>query len=156
MVISSNSGTSSTVPVSAAQPNNNTQSATQTGIGTLPAQSQLNESDFLTLLSAELQYQNPTSPVNNTQFIAELAQFSSLSANNQQEQTLTQILGQLSGTGSNPLLSAAQLIGKTVTTSTSGSGVVNGVTLNAKGGVEVELKSGKTVALSDISSVANG
>ena len=126
-------------------------------IGTLPSSSQLNESDFLTLLSTELQYQNPSSPVNDTQFIAELAQFSSLAAANQQEQTLTQIKQQLSsGTGSDALLSAAQLIGKTVTTQSHGSGTVSGVTLGQGGAIQVELANGATLALSDLTGIRNG
>lgn len=126
-------------------------------VGTLPASDQLNESDFLTLLSAELEYQNPSSPVDDTQFISELAQFSSLSASNQQEQTLTQILSQLSsGTGPTALLSAAQLIGKTVTTSSSTTGQISGVTLDSAGNVQVELSGGTAISLADITGVSGG
>jgi flagellar basal-body rod modification protein FlgD len=126
-------------------------------VGTLPPSSQLNESDFLTLLSTELQYQDPSNPVDDTQFISELAQFSSLSAANQQQQTLTQILSQLSnGSGSDALLSAAQLIGKTVSTQSLGSGTVAGVTLGQNGAVQVELANGRTLALSDLTGVQNG
>ncbi len=148
---SSLNSTASTSPSSSAAASSSQE------IGTLPASDQLNESDFLTLLSAELEYQDPSSPVDDTQFISELAQFSSLSAANQQEQTLTQILGQLStGTGSSALLSAAQLIGKTVTTTSSGSGTVSGVTLGQSGAVQVELSNGTTLSLSDLTGVSDG
>ncbi|MBV8152620.1 MAG: flagellar biosynthesis protein FlgD, partial [Candidatus Eremiobacteraeota bacterium] len=57
-----NSGTSATAPQ-------------QTG-----SNSQLGQSQFLTLLTTELQNQDPTSPVDNTQMVSELAQFSALQA----------------------------------------------------------------------------
>lgn len=121
----------------------------------LPPSEQLNEEDFLTLLAAELKYQDPTNPVTNTQFIGELAQFSSLAASTQQETTLQKILSSVSGqTGSGSLLLASQLIGKTVTTS-AGKGVVTGV-ITSQSGVEVELKGGSRVAVSDLQAVTDG
>ena len=131
------------------------------GIATAPstpsamaAATQLTESDFLTLLSTELKYQSPSNPVNNTQMIAELAQFSSLAAANQQEQTLTQIKSQLAGgSGSTALLTASQLIGKTVTTRSSGSGTVAGVTLGTSGAVQIDLANGISVAASELTGV---
>lgn len=93
--------------------------------------SQLGESAFLTLLSAELKYQNPLQPMNNTQFVAELAQFSQLSAVTKQTSTLNQILAAVQGTGS--IVNASQLIGKTVTTSSGKSGQVTGVSSTSSG-----------------------
>ncbi len=84
----------------------------------------LGESAFLTLLSAELQYQNPLQPMNNTQFIAQLAQFSSLAAVSKQSATLGKILSTLQQ--QNPVVQLSQLIGKTVTTA-FGTGVVSAV-----------------------------
>jgi flagellar basal-body rod modification protein FlgD len=89
-----------------------------------PPGGNLGESAFLTLLSAELQYQNPLQPMNNTQFIAQLAQFSNLAAVTKQSTTLGQILSTLQQ--QNPVVQLSQLIGKTVTTS-SGTGVVTAV-----------------------------
>ena len=121
----------------------------------LPPAEQLNEQDFLTLLAAELKYQDPTNPVTNTQFIGELAQFSSLAASTQQETTLQQILSRLNGqSGSGALLEAAQLIGKTVTTG-SGQGVVTGV-ITSKSGIEVELKGGTRVGVGELKAVSDG
>lgn len=42
------------------------------------AKSELDKNDFLTLLATQLQYQNPLEPMSDTDFIAQLAQFSSL------------------------------------------------------------------------------
>lgn len=62
----------------------------------------LGESDFLNLLVAQLKYQDPLSPTDNTQFMAQLAQFSMVDGINNVQATL----GSLQGVG---------LIGKQVT-----------------------------------------
>ena len=49
-----------------------TQSALQT------KQSQLNMDDFLKLLTSQLQYQDPMEPMKDTEFVAQMASFSSL------------------------------------------------------------------------------
>lgn len=57
--------------------------------------------DFVKLLTTQLQNQDPTEPVDNTQMLAQLAQFSSLSAANQSNTLLDQIskqIGKLGGT----------------------------------------------------------
>lgn len=112
-----------------------TASATTTTSGSTTGSSnptsQLGESAFLTVLSAELKYQNPLQPMNNTQFVAELAQFSQLSAVNSQTSTLQQILQAVQGTGS--IVNASQLIGKTVTTSSGASGQVTSVSSTSTG-----------------------
>lgn len=41
-------------------------------------QTQMGKDDFLRLLTVQLQYQDPLNPMDNTQFIAQMAQFSSL------------------------------------------------------------------------------
>lgn len=55
----------------------------------------LGEGDFLKLLTTQLANQDPTNPVDNTQMLAQLAQFSSLSAQNQTNTELTTISGQI-------------------------------------------------------------
>ncbi len=81
-------------------PQTSTAAATATTTGTAkPANSafkSLNEGDFLKLLTTQLANQDPTNPVDNTQMLAQLAQFSSLSAQNQTNTDLTTISGQIS------------------------------------------------------------
>ena len=57
--------------------------------------SSLGANDFIKLLTAQLQNQDPTAPVDNSQMIAQLAQFSSLSAANSTSDTLKSIEGKL-------------------------------------------------------------
>ena len=55
----------------------------------------LGANDFIKLLTAQLQNQDPTAPVDNSQMIAQLAQFSSLSAANSTSDTLKSIEAKL-------------------------------------------------------------
>jgi flagellar basal-body rod modification protein FlgD len=52
----------------------------------------LGESDFLTLLTTQLQYQDPTQPMDSTAFVAQLAQFSALEQMTNVNTTLTSML----------------------------------------------------------------
>lgn len=64
-------------------------SSAKSGWGTLGA------GDFLKLLTSQLQNQDPTAPVDNTQMVAQLAQFSSLSNSTDMAATLKTISDQL-------------------------------------------------------------
>jgi flagellar basal-body rod modification protein FlgD len=109
----------------------------------------LGESAFLTLLSAELQYQNPLKPMDNTQFVAQLAQFSALAATTQQSSTLSSILSTLQQ--QNSVVGLAQLIGKTVGTA-QGSGSVTAVSQQGQN-LMVDIEGIGSVPVSDITSV---
>ena len=71
--------------------------------------------DFLRILTTQLNYQDPLKPMDNTAFVAQLAQFTSLQENQQTNDKLDNLLN---------IQSAAQsvgLIGRTVDVSASGA-----------------------------------
>src|SRR3984957_19254345 len=90
--------------------------ASSTGVG-----SSLSESDFLTLLTTQLENQDPLNPQSPSDLAAELAQFSTASG----VQTLNSTLG--SGSG----VQAAGLVGKNV--AVSGNALILGSNGTAQG-----------------------
>lgn len=89
-------------------------------------QSSLNTSyqSFLTLLTTQLQNQDPTSPEDPSQFTTELAQLTGV----QQQILSNQLLQQLvTGSPSNSVSSAVNLIGKQVTATSASANLTNGV-----------------------------
>ncbi len=108
---------------------NATSSSTPSSSTTAP--NALGENTFLQLLVQQMQYQDPLSPMDNTQMIAQLAQFSSL----EQMQNLNQSFQNFSGNLDQlNFISASSLVGKHVTgldvNGAPVSGVVNSVRMN--------------------------
>lgn len=98
------------------------------------ASQELGKDDFLKLLLAQLANQDPTSPMENTQFIAQMAQFSSLEQMTNMSTEFTKLANLINSS------EAVNVIGKTVDIDVSGnlvSGVVNGATRGANPQVEV-------------------
>ena len=96
---------------------------------------------FLRLLIAQLKNQDPTQPMDSTQFVAQLATFSqveqSIAANNKLDSLLT----------ASALSLADSVIGRTVTSADGGtSGTVASVSITSDGPVAT-LESGDQVAL---------
>ena len=95
---------------------------------TTNAASSLNKDDFLKLLITQLSNQDPLKPMDDTQFIAQMAQFTSL----QQSKTMESDLSQLNS--SHQATQANSLLGQTVTLqidkSNQTQGVVSGVDLS--------------------------
>lgn len=109
----------------------------------------VNYNQFLQLLVAELKNQDPTSPTNPTQYMSQLASFSSVE---QQIQTNSKLDTMLT---SSALSQAEALIGQTITSADGATtGTVASVTLSAGGAVNATLSNGNTVALTSGSSAA--
>ena len=103
--------------------------ANATGAGTntattAPTQG-LGQADFLQLLSTQFQNQDPMKPMDDTAFIAQMAQFTSL----QQTQTLTQQMSVMRAM--QDLSTANSYIGRSVTVDSDGKGTM--VTGNVTG-----------------------
>ncbi|VVE90699.1 flagellar hook capping FlgD N-terminal domain-containing protein [Pandoraea bronchicola] len=81
--------------------------------------SSLGMQDFLKILLTQLTYQDPLKPMDNQQFMAQMAQFTTL----EQTQQLNDKIGQLISTQAT--LQSVGLIGKTVDATTA-SGTVTG------------------------------
>jgi flagellar basal-body rod modification protein FlgD len=73
----------------------------------------LDQSDFIALMTAQMKNQDPFDPVDNTQMVAQMAQFSSLSGITEMGSTLKAIAEKLNGTTASD---AVAYVGKTVLT----------------------------------------
>lgn len=130
MAVTGVSGVSSTTATSAAKANVDYQS-------------------FLKLLVAEMKNQDPTQPMDSTQYIAQLASFSQVEQSIQVNAKLDSLL-QLS-----QLSQASSIIGRTVTSGDKTvSGIVNSVQLTSEGlvaqlGTGDKLLVGNGVTISD-------
>jgi flagellar basal-body rod modification protein FlgD len=92
--------------------------------GRVPTQ-ELGKDDFLKLLLAQLQNQDPTSPMENTEFVAQMAQFSSLEQMTNMSQGFTKMANLMTSS------QAINTIGRTVEINlgdTTTKGVVQAVT----------------------------
>src|SRR3954467_9246398 len=124
-------------------------SALSSALGTKKA---MGKDDFLKLLVAQLKNQDPLAPQDNTQFVAQLAQFSSLEAAMGTNTRLDSITSQNQGLANTEVVS---LVGKTatvkgslVTSAGSGTPVPIGFTLSASAAttkVSVQDASGKVI-----------
>jgi flagellar basal-body rod modification protein FlgD len=119
--------------------------------GAIGGQTSLSESDFLQLLTTQLQNQDPLQPMSDTDFIAQMATFSQLSAQN----TLNTDFSSYSQT--NEITTAQSYIGQSVTVSGAAEGVagatgtVTGVTVSD--GAPMLTIGGVSYALSDVTAI---
>src|SRR3989339_229578 len=123
--------------------------------------SEISMENFLTLFVTQLQNQNPLDPTDNTEFMSQLAQFSTL----EQEQQQTEYLSDISSIGSaslqlDQISLASTFIGKTIkysdgsSSSETLSGVVEGVKLEEDGTVSFII-GGESVSISNFIEVDN-
>lgn len=113
------------------------------------AKDQFGQDTFLKLLVAQLRYQDPTSPADGTQFLAQTAQFTTLEKLSEVAKLETQLLA------AQRVLQASSLLGRTVVypgaDGTDVTGVVSGARFAADGPV---LKvDGKDVPVAQVTEV---
>lgn len=123
--------------------------AAASSAGTGSGQS-LGQNQFLQLLMTQLQNQDPMSPMDNTQFIAQMAQFSSL------EQMTNLVSATQAMNANNEVAQSVSLIGHNVTYTnadgSTGSGVVSEVDVSSG---NVQLKVGdSSIDPTDINTVS--
>lgn len=105
----------------------NTQNAKNTAANGRVASQELGKDDFLKLLITQLSNQDPTSPMENTEFIAQMAQFSSLEQMTNMSTGFTRMATMLNSS------EAVSTIGKVVDI-TAGDTTVTGVVESATRG----------------------
>lgn len=107
---------------------------------------------FLKILSSQMRSQNPLEPMKDTEFIAQMAQFSQL------EQVTSVAKDMKALTMSSQLAQGASLIGKSVTyqpagTTTPITGTVDSLSVNAGGGTMSLIVNGVAVDVSLVTKV---
>jgi flagellar basal-body rod modification protein FlgD len=111
----------------------------------------LGQDDFLTLLVTQLRNQDPLSPLDNEAFVAQLAQFSTVSGINASNEKLDRI-AELSG--GDARASAPQWIGRTVEGVAGVSGTVASVTIGADSAISLTLEDGRTLPATSVSRIS--
>lgn len=133
-------------------------SLTGSTVTSTPTGSTMTQSDFLQLLTTQLQDQDPTQPMDNSQMAAELAQFATLSTDQNIYSTLQTMNGNISSNmQTSQVLGASNLVGKQVlvpssTLDYSGSAVGGAVNVTTAGDVVVTIQdsNGNTVNTIDL------
>lgn len=107
----------------------------------------LGKDDFLKLLVTQLQHQDPTAPMDDKEFIAQMAQFSSLEQMTNMSQNFQRLQGVLASS------EAAQVLGKTVLIQ-DGENVVTGqVSEIVRGDMPLVCVNGKFYDFDSVSSI---
>lgn len=114
----------------------------------------LGQEDFMKILLTQLTYQDPLKPMDNQQFMAQMAQFTSLEQTQQLNQKMATLISNQAA------LQSVGLIGRTVDINTGGSSLTGSVASLSLSGdspsITVRTSSGATlqnIALSQITAV---
>lgn len=83
--------------------------------------------DFITLMTTQLKYQDPTKPQDSTAFVAQLAQFSTVSGVQEMNTSMTTLVDQLK---SSAALNATSLVGHDVLVAADTTSLTAGETVN--------------------------
>lgn len=106
---------------------------------TAAGMNQLGQEEFLKILIAQLSYQDPLNPMDDRDFIAQMAQFSSLEQMMQMNKAIENMANSI---GMGDLATQSQLIGHKVFWGESSSGTVDSV-LYSDGVLYLEMKDGQ-------------
>jgi flagellar basal-body rod modification protein FlgD len=127
-----------------------------TGTSPTSRNATVSQDDFLRILLTQLRFQDPMKPVDNQDFVAQLAQFSALEINRQSGEKLDTLLS-ISATSQ-----AMALVGKSVEVSAAtgaGAGTVTAVSFSS-GEPKLTVRTSTTtlvdVRLSDVSLIRQG
>ena len=101
----------------------------------------ISETQFLQLLLTQLQFQDPLKPVDNTEFVAQLAQFSALQINQEMSGKMDTSLTIGAGQQAIGLLGKKVTVNSTSTGSTTGNatGTVTAVTFTSAGDAQLSV-----------------
>jgi len=129
-----------------------TQSGRMEGtLGTEAARQTLGQEDFFALMIAQLQNQDPTQPVDGSEYLGQLAQFNAATGVQELNDSMVQVTQSLQSLGA---LQAASLVGRNVVLRDGTSATVQSVTIAPGGqGMTVNLDSGLTGNLADIQEI---
>lgn len=128
---------------------NNTANTSSTKSTSDASAASLNYDSFLKLFMAELQHQDPTSPMDTTQQMSQLASFSQVEQQVKLNTNLSTLISQ------NMMSQASDLIGKTVTDSDGNKGVVSSIKITDTG-MTATLADGNTMTLGSGITIAAG
>jgi flagellar basal-body rod modification protein FlgD len=117
-----------------------TGTSTSTGSSTTSGMSTLNYNDFLQLMVAQLQNQDPLNPTDSTQFMSQIAQFSSVEQGINTNSKLDQLL-----VNSN-ISQASTMIGLSLTGTDGTTGIIQSVRIDSSGSTAI-LTNGKQVPI---------
>jgi flagellar basal-body rod modification protein FlgD len=163
MIAGTNNVAANTFPLPVTAGTGATGASTSSGTGSLAALVStipgggLGENSFLQLLVTQLEYQNPLAPTGNTQFVTQLAQFSSLEQMtniSSQEGQVVSGISQLSAAAN--LGQAYALLGDTVSLTAANGNAVSGTVsaVNTSGGQVNVVVAGQAYPLADLTSVS--
>lgn len=110
----------------------------------------LGQADFLTLLTTQLKNQDPLSPLDNAAFVAQLAQFSTVSGITEMNASLKS----MAAATADQKNSAPQWVGRTVIDKAGTHGTVAAVSFAADGSLILNLDSGSSIGIADVAGIA--
>ena len=113
----------------------------------------LGQDDFLALLTTQLKNQDPLSPMDNEAFVAQLAQFSTVSGITEMNKSLS-TLAQLAGSDSRA--AAPSWLGREVTGADGESGSVSEVGFAPDGSLLLTLSNGARLGVASVTSITKG